>query len=755
MPGLAASDSESNPQLELRTPANTSSPSHGYGGGDGGGASSSPFTSPLFTPSTYTATDGSGGGGGAAGSYGTARSGPRSPQPQTSSAYAFPWSPTESAAATATNACAASLLQATTATVDVHTDKDNALDAVTIDGANLQHCSADLQDDDEVVRAAVMASGFALEFASTRLRSNVDIALLAVTCPASNNKDRYSVCERRTRAYGPFTKVVPPDLQKNKVILCNTLLLGGIALDSDLIPFKFRADADVVSAAVAYDAGQLAHADVTLRSDPAICAAAIKKNGASMQFVSLALREQDGFLESLRGGPNDDGNGYIWAELTDRKAQDQLQKDLNILNSRHDYFAAARFKVVYQSMQHSTVTVEMEGPLRSPYYTGRFQIDCLVPEDYPYSAPVYRFLTPVFHPAVGAIDGIVDMQYLRKHNGNKWDPSDAFWGSAIEDDLKLIEKALKGKVMLNDSCVANVHSLKIWRADINRAWFCREARYRSIDFAGASASLKQEDETFDVQLLRSFDFIEATKQKQWVADRYLRATRFNLDGAITLFEQSSSGAVDDNGLQMLDIYVQGQRAKERKKEQQRRHNMCSGGGSDSETDDPVGSGSGFIGDSMVTSGSRYPCSRMLVSSNGDEDGYIADTDRREEQLQLTHSFGPPDRSPQRNDSSQGQGWYRGGFISATATRRGVGSFARQNNNRGINRSSSYDHQQSGYSTMNTGAPQYSQTTPPMSPASSENSVGLHPHYINYQSPIYPEGGTIANDAAEPTIEEPN
>ena len=462
MPGLTASDSESSLELEARTPANTPSPSHSYGGGGGGGASSAPFQCPVFS------TRGGGGGGSAAGSYGTVRSGPRSPQ--TSSAYAFPCSPTESAAATAPNACGASLLQATTATVDVYTDKEAALDAVIRDGANLQHCSADLQDDDEVVRAAVMASGFALEFASTRLRSDVDIVLLAVTCPASNSKDRYSVCERRTRAYGPFTKVVPRDLQKNKVILCNTLLLGGIALDSDLIPSKFRADADVVLAAVAYDAGQLAYADVTLRSDPAICAAAIKKNGAAMQFASLALREQDEFLQCLRGGPNDDGNGYIWAELTDRKAQEQLQKDLRVLNNRREFFAAARFKVVYQSMQHSTVTVEMDGPLRSPYYTGRFQIDCLVPEDYPYSAPVYRFLTPVFHPAVGAIDGIVDMQYLRKHNGNKWDPTDTLWGSAIENDLELIEKALKGEVMLDESCVANVHSLKIWRADINRAW---------------------------------------------------------------------------------------------------------------------------------------------------------------------------------------------------------------------------------------------------------------------------------------------
>lgn len=34
----------------------------------------------------------------------------------------------------------------------------------------------------------------------------------------------------------------------------------------------------------------------------------------------------------------------------------------------------------------------------SPYEGGRFEIDIRMPEEYPFSPPIMRFITPVYHP---------------------------------------------------------------------------------------------------------------------------------------------------------------------------------------------------------------------------------------------------------------------------------------------------------------------------------------------------------------------
>ena len=61
-------------------------------------------------------------------------------------------------------------------------------------------------------------------------------------------------------------------------------------------------------------------------------------------------------------------------------------------------------------------------------------------------------------------------------NAGKWDP----YHSSVLKDLRLIRFSLEGKVPLGESCNANVHAMKIWRADMNRVWFSDEARCSSI-----------------------------------------------------------------------------------------------------------------------------------------------------------------------------------------------------------------------------------------------------------------------------------
>ena len=60
-------------------------------------------------------------------------------------------------------------------------DKETALYAIEKqDGYELQFCSPELRDDEEVVKCAVEKNGYSLEFASDRLKADYDVVSIAV-----------------------------------------------------------------------------------------------------------------------------------------------------------------------------------------------------------------------------------------------------------------------------------------------------------------------------------------------------------------------------------------------------------------------------------------------------------------------------------------------------------------------------------------------------------------------------------------------
>ncbi len=59
----------------------------------------------------------------------------------------------------------------------------------------------------------------------------------------------------------------------------------------------------------------------------------------------------------------------------------------------------------------------IRGPDKSPYKNGIFKICIKIPDNYPYDPPIFKFITPIYHPNLYSED------YLDIYNKNDWAPS--------------------------------------------------------------------------------------------------------------------------------------------------------------------------------------------------------------------------------------------------------------------------------------------------------------------------------------------
>jgi len=60
----------------------------------------------------------------------------------------------------------------------------------------------------------------------------------------------------------------------------------------------------------------------------------------------------------------------------------------------------------------------INGPADSPYVGGFFKVDIVIPSNYPFGAPKFKFVTPVYHPNVSK-DGSICIPELKE----KWVPA--------------------------------------------------------------------------------------------------------------------------------------------------------------------------------------------------------------------------------------------------------------------------------------------------------------------------------------------
>lgn len=61
----------------------------------------------------------------------------------------------------------------------------------------------------------------------------------------------------------------------------------------------------------------------------------------------------------------------------------------------------------------STLRGELAGPPDTPYEGGRFVVDIVVPETYPFNPPKVKFLTKIWHPNISSVTGAICLDILK------------------------------------------------------------------------------------------------------------------------------------------------------------------------------------------------------------------------------------------------------------------------------------------------------------------------------------------------------
>eukprot|EP00052_Salpingoeca_macrocollata_P016825 m.135956 g.135956 ORF g.135956 m.135956 type:complete len:149 (-) comp20177_c4_seq1:26-472(-) len=62
--------------------------------------------------------------------------------------------------------------------------------------------------------------------------------------------------------------------------------------------------------------------------------------------------------------------------------------------------------------------VVMDGPMQSPFESGKFKLELFLPADYPMAAPKVRFMTKIYHPNIDKM-GRICLDVLK----DKWSPA--------------------------------------------------------------------------------------------------------------------------------------------------------------------------------------------------------------------------------------------------------------------------------------------------------------------------------------------
>ncbi|XP_031327560.1 ubiquitin-conjugating enzyme E2 T-like isoform X2 [Photinus pyralis] len=70
------------------------------------------------------------------------------------------------------------------------------------------------------------------------------------------------------------------------------------------------------------------------------------------------------------------------------------------------------------------------GPENTPYYKGTFNLEILIPENYPFSPPSIKFLTKVYHPNIDD-SGRICLDLIKMPPKGNWKPTIGLEGLLI------------------------------------------------------------------------------------------------------------------------------------------------------------------------------------------------------------------------------------------------------------------------------------------------------------------------------------
>ena len=93
-----------------------------------------------------------------------------------------------------------------------------------------------------------------------------------------------------------------------------------------------------------------------------------------------------------------------------------MQKDTHSGVSLEPYSTSGAGKDTFDDLTHFKGI--FNGPPDTPYEGGRYIVDIKIPSEYPFSPPIMKFLTKIWHPNVSSVTGAICLDTL----GSAWSP---------------------------------------------------------------------------------------------------------------------------------------------------------------------------------------------------------------------------------------------------------------------------------------------------------------------------------------------
>ena len=181
------------------------------------------------------------------------------------------------------------------APVSIKGDKEVVLAAVVQDGKALQFASPELRADKEVALAAVNQNAWALEWVPPELRGDREVVLAAVAVSGrcmqfaspELQADRQLALVAAHSAFGNSLQWCSHHMEDKEVVMAT---VGRSGSDLALAIPAFKADRDVVSAALQADGMALEDADPVFQADKEMVLLAVQSEGEALRYASQELR---------------------------------------------------------------------------------------------------------------------------------------------------------------------------------------------------------------------------------------------------------------------------------------------------------------------------------------------------------------------------------------------------------------------------------------------------------------------------------
>ena len=158
----------------------------------------------------------------------------------------------------------------------VVTSRYEMVEAVLQNGMNLEHASAELKSDRELVLEAIKQNGFALYFASETMKADRGVVLEAV------------------KIYGLVLNHASEELRADREVVLTAVRQHGYALQH--ASAELRRDRGVVLEAVKQNGTSLRHAFVDMQSDRVVVTEAVRQDGRALQYAADELKADRGIV---------------------------------------------------------------------------------------------------------------------------------------------------------------------------------------------------------------------------------------------------------------------------------------------------------------------------------------------------------------------------------------------------------------------------------------------------------------------------